>query len=74
MLAEIAKPVPGDEVTRRLRDENLSAVSGSGDPRRAMDVHSHVALLRDHRLAGVQTHTHTDRTALKSIARVSGSR
>jgi hypothetical protein len=36
-------------------------VAGRGDPRAAVDVHAHVPLLGQLRLAGVQSHAHTHR-------------
>ena len=49
-----------EQRARRLRDEDLAAVAGRADPRRAHDVEPDVALVADRRLAGVQAHPHAD--------------
>src|SRR6266487_2073445 len=56
VLAEVAELVPVDERRARSRDENLPAVPGGSDACRAMDVRADVALLREQRRAGVETH------------------
>jgi hypothetical protein len=42
-----------EQLSRRLREENLPAVAGAHDPRRPMHVDSDVAFLRHDRLATV---------------------
>ena len=59
--AEIDEPdlpaqLRADQVVGRLRDEDLPAVTGSADPRGAVDVEPDVALRGAHGLAGVEPH------------------
>jgi hypothetical protein len=49
-----------EERLGRLRDEDLPAVPGRSDPRRAMDGKSRVAAVVRDRLAGVQAHPDLD--------------
>ena len=62
---------------RRPRDDDLAAVRGRADPRRDDDVHAHVALLAEVRLAGVdadaQAHDPVRRPRLASRARCSAA-
>ena len=46
---------------RRRRENDLTTMCRSRDPRRAVDVHSHVALLGQLGLAGVDSHPNADR-------------
>ena len=69
MLAEVAELAGVDERRRRRRDEHLPAVTGGRDPRRAVDVRAHVALLRQQRRAGVQAHPHRQLELLLRLAR-----
>ena len=61
MRAEVSQAVGTGEVVRRLRDDHLPAVTGGGDPCRAMDVDAHVALVGQQRLARVEAHADADR-------------
>jgi hypothetical protein len=61
VLAEVANGLARDEIPRRLRQEDLPAVPGGGDPCRTMDVDPDVALFAHHGLAGVQAHPDFDR-------------
>ena len=58
MLPEIAKSAGVDECCGRRRDEHLSAVARCCDSCRAVDVRADVALRRQQRRAGVETHPH----------------
>ena len=60
MLAEIAE-LGVDQRRGRRRDDDLAAVRGRRDPRRAVHVDADVALVADQRRARVQAHAHTDR-------------
>ncbi len=42
---------------------------GRADPGRPVDVHPHVARALDHRLAGVECHSHAKRDALRPVVR-----
>jgi len=48
----------GDEVAGGRGQHDLTAMTGRGDPRRSMDVHSHVTVLVRHRLPRVEPHPH----------------
>ena len=61
VLAEIADVVGGDEVTRRLGQQHLAAVAGSGDPCGAVHVHPDVPLARHDGLTGVDSNANADR-------------
>ena len=67
MFAEVAQTIGGGEVTRRLRDEDLPAVSGGRDTSRSVHVDPDIALVGDEWLAGVQPHPHTNGTALELV-------
>src|SRR5262249_60181061 len=54
VLAEVPHPV-ADQFVSRLADEHLAAVTGSPDPRRAVDGDADVALLGDERRARLQS-------------------
>src|SRR5919108_5320068 len=69
MLAEIAQTISARKITRRLRDEDLPAVAGSGDPRGAVDVDPDVALVGQGRLAGVHSHAHANPPFGERVAR-----
>jgi hypothetical protein len=59
MLAEVAQlDVARDEVTRRLRDHDLAAMSCGGDAGRAVNVDPDVAFVDRERLAGVDADPH----------------
>jgi hypothetical protein len=47
-----------EQRARRLRHQDLAAMTGGADPRGAHDVQPEVTLLADRRLAGVQAHPH----------------
>ena len=68
MLAEIAQLGGLDERGRRRRNEYLPPVTGSGDPRGAVDVGSHVALVRQQRRASVNAHPHRQLELLLRLA------
>src|SRR5581483_12118027 len=62
-LAEVAeadarRQLVLDEVARRAREQHLSAVSCSCDPRRLVHAEADVSVLADTRLAGMQAHPH----------------
>ena len=59
-----------EEAPGRLGEHDLSPVRGSRDPRRAVDVEAHIALVGQDRLAGVDPHPHTDRAARERVARL----
>ena len=61
-----------EEPPGRLGEDDLPAVRGGRDPRRAVDVDPDVALVRHDRLAGVDAHAHADRARLERVARVGG--
>src|SRR6266853_777977 len=58
MLTEIVYVIPSGEVARRLRKQDLTAMPGSCDPRRPMDVQADVTVCSHGWLAGVQPHPH----------------
>ena len=74
VLAEVANGLAADEVARRLRQEDLPAVPGGGDARRAVDVDPDVALLGYDRLARVEPHAHADRPAAERCLPIGGGR
>ena len=61
VLAEVTQTVLARKVARRLRHQHLPTVTRSRDPRRSMDVDADIAVLRQQRLARVDTHPHPDR-------------
>jgi hypothetical protein len=74
-LAEVFQPVTSEvanrygrieQLTRRLREENLASVPGVADPRGLMHVDPGVLSAHDERLARVQTHSHAER-ALREL-------
>jgi len=65
MLTEIGQRHV-DKVTRRLGQQHLAPVPGSGDARAPVDFTADVALLRPARLAGVQAHAYADRAICQS--------
>jgi hypothetical protein len=69
VLAEIAE-IAVDQLAGRLRQQDLAAVPGGGDPGRPVDVDPDVALVGDRRLAGVQADPHADRTVLERRLRL----
>ena len=74
VLAEIDDLVlVHEQVACRVRQENLPAVAGGGDPSGAVHVHSDVALLRQQRLARVDAHPHADAVLLQKSLRAAGS-
>ena len=58
-----------DEVAGRLRQHDLSAVSGGSDSRRAMHVHAHVARGPQAWLAGVESHAYPDGVPVRPVMR-----
>ena len=74
VLTQVANSLAGDEVARRLRQENLPAVPGGGNARRAVNVDADVALLGCDRLARVEPHAHSDRAAAERRLPVGGGR
>ena len=58
--ADALRELVAEQRARRLGEQNLAAVPGGADPRRAHDVQPDVALVADGRLAGVQPHPHAD--------------
>ena len=78
--AQVLQPVQAEvahigagKVCRRLRQKNLPAVPGGGDPRRPVHVEPHVSLVGPERLARMQAHPHTHWAARQRALRV-GSR
>ena len=49
VIAQVDEPVIADHRGGRRRDEHLATVTDGGDPRRSMDVHPHVPLVRRER-------------------------
>ena len=75
MLAEVAKLERAFEhVDRRLRQEHLAAVPRSHHPCGAVDVHPHVLVVGDARLAAVDAHPHTDTDFVQAILRLDRGR
>jgi hypothetical protein len=70
VLAEVTQLISADEVTRRLRDQYLTAMTGGRDPRRSVNVDAHISLLGEQRLARVQTHTDGELARAQSLLRV----
>ena len=58
----IGKPLP-DGLSHSAGQQDLTAMSGSHDPRAAMQVQAFVALPGQNRLAGVEPHPHAHRRA-----------
>jgi hypothetical protein len=54
-----------EEVTRRVREQHLAAVSRGRDPRPLHDVETDVPLRDPVRLAGVKAHAHANRAAVE---------
>jgi hypothetical protein len=82
-LAEILEPVLAEiaevdrrveQVPRRLREENLTAVRDGGDPRRAHDVDPDVAVTGEPRLAGVDPDPDPERGRRERILRLPSRR
>ena len=48
-----------DQVARRAREQDLTAMAGRGDTRSPMHVHADIAAVAQLGLAGVQAHPHT---------------
>ena len=69
VLAEVAHLRRADERRGRGRNEHLSAVTGGGDARRAVDVRSDVALFRQQGSAGVKPHPYRQVQLLLCLAR-----
>ena len=61
MLAERDHVLVLDQVACRLGDDQLSAVRDGRNSRSTMDVHPHVSLVREQRLASVQADAHAQR-------------
>ncbi len=59
---EIAQPIGARESRGRCRHQDLPAVTAGRDPRRAVHVDPDVALVVEERGAGVNSHSHSDRT------------
>ena len=74
VLTQVANSLAGDEVARRLRQENLPAVPGGSNARRAVNVDADVALLGCDRLARVEPHAHSDRPVAERRLPVGGGR
>jgi hypothetical protein len=74
VLAEIEEIVTACELSRRLRDQDLAAVTSGRDPRGAVDVEADVAFVRQERLAGVHTDAHADQRRGERVASVRGGR
>ena len=74
MLSEVAQRFCTDQIWRRLRKENLPAVSRRGDARRPVDVDADVPFVGDERLAGMQAHAHADRAPFERGAAGGGGK
>ena len=71
-IAEIPKHYPGwcivvEHRRRRGRGEDLAAVAGGHDARRAVHAEAVVALLGEDQLAGVQSHAHPQLAILRPV-------
>jgi hypothetical protein len=66
---EVTQAIRAGEIARCLRDENLAAVTGSGNARGAMHVDPDLSLVGHHRFARVQSHAHSDRSVSERFAR-----
>jgi hypothetical protein len=56
-----------EQVARRLREQDLTAMACAGDSCAAVDVHPHVVLFGEHGLAGVKAHAHPNRAGAERI-------
>ena len=62
MFTEVAEvEVAVEQGARRLGDDDLAAVASCTDPGGAVNIHADVALVRQPRLARVQSHADADR-------------
>ncbi len=74
MVAEVAEVRFGvEQLPRRLREENLPAVTGAHDPRRSVHVGTDVALVREDRLTGVDADPDSHGTSFERGLTVSSS-
>ena len=69
VLTEVTEPAGVDERGRRRRDEHLSAVASSCDPRRTMNVRTDVSIVGQQRRTGVEAHAHRHLELLLRLAR-----
>jgi hypothetical protein len=58
----------GEEIARRLRQDDLAAVRSRGDPRRAVHVETDVALRGHQRLTRVNAHANENRAVAQFVA------
>ena len=72
VLAEVADGDRLEETAGRLGEDDLPAVGGGGDPRRAVDVDADIALVGHDRLARVDPHADADRAVLEGVPRFGG--
>src|SRR5205823_7968551 len=70
VIAEVSQALCACKLTRRPGNEDLAAVPGRGDARGAVHVDADVALVREQRLPGVETHPHADGASSGSMARL----
>ena len=78
LTTKVAKCCPAGEViadehARGFGQEDLPAVPGGADARRADDVEADVALVADGRLARVESHSHLDRVAVRPVVGSEGA-
>jgi hypothetical protein len=66
--AEVAQAIHMHEISRRLRQQNLTAVAGSRNPRGAMQIDPDVSLIGHGWLTRVQTRAHLDRSIPERFA------
>ena len=74
VLAEVAQACVARQVACCLRDQHLPSVPDRSDPRSAVHVEPHVALVVDERLTRVQPHPHADRSGSQRVLSRSGGR
>jgi hypothetical protein len=72
MLAEVGQGRV-DELCSCLGEDDLAAVAGAGDPRRAVHVWPHVTLLGHERRPRVHTHAQADRARVEALRDPTGS-
>ena len=72
VLAEITDGSVAEQLTSRLREHDLSSVSGRRDSRGPVNVDADVALRSHDRLARVNSHAHSDGAVLEGLPRFRG--
>jgi hypothetical protein len=74
MLAEIVEVETVEQISRRLREKNLTAVAAAGNPRRSMHVDPEIRLLGHERLTCVDADPYAHGTACELSLSVDGRR